>query len=127
METFPVGMRVLVVDDDPLCLLIVGKMLGKCRYVATTSASATEALALLKQSPCPYDIVLTDVCLPDIDGFKLLEEIGLQLAIPVIMMSSNGDTTVRGGPGNPIYFSGGLPLGGMLLSGGPQIFFGGCT
>ena len=29
---FPVGLRVLVVDDDPLCLRIVEKMLKRCQY-----------------------------------------------------------------------------------------------
>jgi hypothetical protein len=31
--TFPAGLRVLVVDDDPLCLRIVEKMLKRCQYV----------------------------------------------------------------------------------------------
>jgi CheY-like chemotaxis protein len=30
---FPAGLRVLVVDDDPLCLRIVEKMLHRCQYV----------------------------------------------------------------------------------------------
>lgn len=29
---FPIGLRVLVVDDDPLCLKIVEKMLKRCQY-----------------------------------------------------------------------------------------------
>ena len=29
---FPVGLRVIVVDDDPLCLRIVEKMLKRCQY-----------------------------------------------------------------------------------------------
>lgn len=28
----PTGLRVLVVDDDPICLKILERMLGKCRY-----------------------------------------------------------------------------------------------
>lgn len=31
-EEFPVGLRVLVVDDDLTCLAIMKKMLWKCRY-----------------------------------------------------------------------------------------------
>lgn len=31
-DQFPVGLRVLVVDDDPTCLLILEKMLRACRY-----------------------------------------------------------------------------------------------
>ena len=29
---FPIGLRVLVVDDDPICLLILDRMLQRCRY-----------------------------------------------------------------------------------------------
>lgn len=32
MEDLPAGLRVLVVDDDPLCLMIVEKMLRRCNY-----------------------------------------------------------------------------------------------
>jgi len=31
-DQFPVGLRVLVVDDDPTCLTILEKMLRTCRY-----------------------------------------------------------------------------------------------
>ena len=56
-----------------------------------------EALELLRkrQELGPqFDLVLSDVHMPDMDGFKLLEAIGLELGVPVIMMSSDGDTNV---------------------------------
>lgn len=31
-DEFPAGLRVLVVDDDPICLLIMEKMLKSCQY-----------------------------------------------------------------------------------------------
>lgn len=31
-DQFPVGMKVLVVDDDPLCLMILERMLRRCQY-----------------------------------------------------------------------------------------------
>lgn len=34
-DQFPAGLRVLVVDDDPICLLILEKMLKKCLYEGT--------------------------------------------------------------------------------------------
>lgn len=66
----------------------------------TTKSNGQEALALLRQrnqeeAACDqFDLVLSDVYMPDMDGFKLLEHIGLELELPVIMMSSNGDTSV---------------------------------
>lgn len=34
-DQFPAGLRVLVVDDDPTCLMILEKMLRICRYEGT--------------------------------------------------------------------------------------------
>ncbi|KAI5067129.1 hypothetical protein GOP47_0017657 [Adiantum capillus-veneris] len=84
MDTFsPIGLHVLVVDDDPLCLLALERMLKQCSYKD-----------VLRDSEEAVDLVLSDVYMPDVDGFKLLEIIGLELDLPVIMMSANGDTGV---------------------------------
>ncbi|GJP63741.1 hypothetical protein CLOP_g20791 [Closterium sp. NIES-67] len=87
-------MRVLVVDDDPLCLMILERMLRRCNYQVTTCNKATTALALLREGREAYDLVISDVYMPDMDGFKLLERIGLEMDLPVIMMSANGETSV---------------------------------
>ncbi|GFR44689.1 hypothetical protein Agub_g5987 [Astrephomene gubernaculifera] len=92
-QNFPAGLRLLVVDDDPVCLKLVEQMLRKCSYEVTTCANATMALRLLREKNTEYDLVLSDVYMPDMDGFKLLEVVGLEMDLPVIMMSSNGDTS----------------------------------
>ena len=53
----------------------------------TTFSNATEALKMLRTKKELVDIVLSDVHMPDMDGFKLLEAIGLDLNIPVISTS----------------------------------------
>lgn len=50
----------------------------------TAKTGALEALAILKENKDYFDIVVTDVTMPDIDGFKLLELIRLETDIPVI-------------------------------------------
>lgn len=32
MDQFPIGMRVLAVDDDPICLKVLENLLRKCQY-----------------------------------------------------------------------------------------------
>ncbi|XP_072999229.1 two-component response regulator ORR26-like isoform X1 [Typha latifolia] len=92
-EAFPIGLRVLVVDDDPTWLKILEKMLRKCSYEVTTCGLATVALEILCERKDKFDIVISDVNMPDMDGFKLLEHVGLEMDLPVIMMSIDGETS----------------------------------
>ncbi|CAN1295344.1 Two-component response regulator ARR11 [Linum perenne] len=92
-DAFPVGLRVLVVDDDPTWLKILEKMLRKCSYEVTTCGLARDALNKLRERKDGYDIVISDVNMPDMDGFKLLEHVGLEMDLPVIMMSVDGETS----------------------------------
>ncbi|KAE8688350.1 Two-component response regulator ARR1 [Hibiscus syriacus] len=92
-DVFPAGLRVLVVDDDPTWLKILEKMLKKCSYEVTTCGLARDALSLLRERKDGYDIVISDVNMPDMDGFKLLEHVGLEMDLPVIMMSVDGETS----------------------------------
>ncbi|KAJ4974236.1 hypothetical protein NE237_007410 [Protea cynaroides] len=91
-DAFPAGLRVLVVDDDPTWLKILEKMLKKCSYDVTTCGLARDALKMLRERKDGFDIVISDVNMPDMDGFKLLEHVGLEMDLPVIMMSVDGET-----------------------------------
>ncbi|KAL0545406.1 hypothetical protein IC582_015288 [Cucumis melo] len=91
VDQFPTGMRVLAVDDDPTCLLILETLLRRCQYHVTTTNQAVMALKLLRENKNKFDVVISDVHMPDMDGFKLLELVGLEMDLPVIMLSANGD------------------------------------
>ncbi|KAK8543091.1 hypothetical protein V6N13_136369 [Hibiscus sabdariffa] len=91
-DQFPIGMRVLAVDDDPTCLLLLETLLRRCQYHVTTTSQAITALKMLRESKNKFDLVISDVHMPDMDGFKLLELVGLEMDLPVIMLSANGDT-----------------------------------
>ncbi|EYU30138.1 hypothetical protein ABFS82_05G047400 [Erythranthe guttata] len=93
-EQFPVGLRVLVVDDDVICLRVLEQMLRKCMYQVTSCSQATVALNLLRERKGCFDVVLSDVHMPDMDGFRLLELVGLEMDLPVIMMSADGRTNL---------------------------------
>ncbi|XP_041010562.1 two-component response regulator ORR21-like isoform X1 [Juglans microcarpa x Juglans regia] len=92
-EQFPAGLRVLVVDDDVTCLRIIEQMLHRCRYNVTTCSEAAVALNHLRERKGCFDVVLSDVHMPDMDGYKLLEHVGLEMDLPVIMMSADGRTS----------------------------------
>lgn len=86
--------NVLVVDDDPILLKIAEDMLGRKGISCTTCMNFQEVVAALGKSD--YDIVLTDLQMPDTDGFVLLRllrnsDIGNSRTIPVAVMTARGD------------------------------------
>ncbi|XP_021987215.1 two-component response regulator ARR1 isoform X2 [Helianthus annuus] len=93
-DQFPAGLRVLVVDDDSTCLMILEKMLRHCKYEVTKCNRAEVALSYLRENKNGFDVVISDVHMPDMDGFKLLEHIGLEMDLPVIMMSADDSKSV---------------------------------
>ena len=86
--------NVLVVDDDPIQLKIAEDMLGRKGISCKTCMNAREVVAALENSE--YDLVLTDVQMPDTDGFGLLRllrnsDIGNSRTVPVAVMTARGD------------------------------------
>ncbi|XP_027331145.1 two-component response regulator ARR12 [Abrus precatorius] len=90
-DQFPVGMRVLAVDDNSTCLKVLESLLRRCQYNVTVTLNAITALELLRENKDKFDLVISDVHMPDMDGFKLLELVGLEMDLPVIMLSENDD------------------------------------
>ncbi|GAB4339648.1 MAG: hypothetical protein Kow0099_14900 [Candidatus Abyssubacteria bacterium] len=63
--------KILIVDDEPLVLDIVSTKLEAEGYSVTTAENAEAALALARERT--FDLVITDLLMPGIDGFTLTE------------------------------------------------------
>jgi CheY-like chemotaxis protein len=61
--------RLLIVDDEPGIVEVLKEILGKSGYSVETACNGTEALARLASQP--YDLVLSDLCMPEMGGEKL--------------------------------------------------------
>ena len=86
--------RVLVVDDEAAVRGIVAQLLGRGGYEAKTASGAGEALRELKEDPA-YDLVMTDVMMPEVDGLSLLDRIGVDYpGMPVVMFTAVHDIHV---------------------------------
>jgi CheY-like chemotaxis protein len=83
--------RLLVVDDDPRVRTILARLLRLLGHDVVETASGPEALARLPEAP--FDLVFTDLGMPDMNGRQLAEAIRAQRAdLPIVLLT--GDTEV---------------------------------
>lgn len=83
------SLRVIVVDDDRLCRQTTRQQLVAAGYVAEAADSAAAALAALDAKP--WDVVLTDLRMPRMDGVALMREIKLRFPdVDVMLMTAHG-------------------------------------
>jgi signal transduction histidine kinase len=81
--------RVLVVEDDPDSLEIVRVVLEEAGAEVTCAADGRQALALLDDRRA-YDVIISDIGMPEIDGYELIQRIrsGSHRGIPVIALTA---------------------------------------
>jgi two-component system, sensor histidine kinase and response regulator len=96
------SLRVLVVDDNATNRAILTEILNSWQMSAAAADSAQTALAMLHQAAergQPFQLVLTDAAMPEVDGFSLAEKIAaVYRASPpkVILLTSGGAPALRG-------------------------------
>lgn len=66
-----IGIKILVVDDEPNMLLSLEYLLKKQNYNVLLANNGTEAIELIKKHK--PDLTLLDVMMPDIDGIQICE------------------------------------------------------
>ncbi|MDF1762665.1 MAG: response regulator [Oleibacter sp.] len=85
------NMRLLVVDDSPTNLVVVGHVLTHNGAIVETANSGEEALVLLEDSSNDYDAILMDVQMPGLDGLETTERVRKNLgltALPIIALTA---------------------------------------
>jgi diguanylate cyclase (GGDEF)-like protein len=66
------GIRVLLVDDDDGALLVTSRVLTQMGCVVTTAPSGVKAIKILESDPS-IDILVTDIVMPEMSGFTLVD------------------------------------------------------
>ncbi len=81
--------RLLLVDDDPGLLRLLGMRLSSEGFQVATAASGAEALRQLQKEPA--DVVISDLRMDEMDGLALFAEIQRRHAgLPVIILTAHG-------------------------------------
>ncbi len=82
--------RVLLVEDDPLVREVTAAGLSATGLKVTTESDGRQALIRFRQDP--FDLVVSDVGLPSLDGFELCRQIRNESQVPFVMLTARTDT-----------------------------------
>ena len=93
-ENLQLDAKVLLVEDNPINLMVAQKMLEKVGLKASLANNGIEALLQLKEQS--FDLVLMDCQMPEMDGFDATREIRKldiralnQQPLPIVAMTAN--------------------------------------
>ncbi|MBU2547286.1 MAG: response regulator [Proteobacteria bacterium] len=88
--------RVLLVDDEKTLLETAGDMLERLGYQATTADGASRALELFQAEPERFDILITDLTMPRMNGFDLARQVlEVRPGMPVILCTGFSERVTR--------------------------------
>ena len=90
---FPGGTeKILLVDDEESILEMEKKLLIRMGYQVTSCVSSIEALEIYRSDPAQYDLVISDMAMPELPGDKLaVELIKIRPDIPILLCSGFSD------------------------------------
>jgi two-component system response regulator MtrA len=82
--------RLLLVEDDASIREVATLGLTQAGFRVTTAADGREGLLHFRQTP--FDLVILDVMLPNLDGYEVCRQIRAESRVPIIMLSAKSDT-----------------------------------
>jgi PAS domain S-box-containing protein len=84
------GERILLVDDEPVIARVVSEQLRRLGYVVTPVSDPEEALELVAEDPEDFDLLLTDLQMPRMNGVELAARVAqVRPQLPVILSTGN--------------------------------------
>ena len=82
--------RILIVDDDPYFLRVLSRILSGENFQVKTAEGAAQAAEVLKENS--FDVVISDLRLPDGDGLSVLQQVRKAgREVPVVILTAYGE------------------------------------
>jgi PAS domain S-box-containing protein len=82
------GQHVLLLDDEPTLTTALERLLIRLNYQVSISNSAREAIHRFAEAPVRYDLVITDLTMPEMSGLEVSRQLRqLRPDLPVILTS----------------------------------------
>ncbi len=87
-------MRLLVVEDHPVLGPDLKKGLERCSYLVDLATNGEDAL--VRESDVPYDLIILDILLPDLDGREVCRRLrAMHRQIPILFLTALGTVEDR--------------------------------
>ncbi len=87
------GERILVVDDDAVSGFVIEKLIASLGYTVTRCTRPEEALARFTAAPSAFDLVVSDLAMPGMNGEELIEHLArIRPDIPIVVASGYVET-----------------------------------
>ena len=92
-STTAVSGKILIIDDDEKLNRLLTDYLSKMGFTVLTSTLPSAGLEKLEEET--PDLVILDVMLPEMDGFKVCRTIRQSSSVPVVMLTARGEVMDR--------------------------------
>ena len=84
--------KILLVDDEEIIIRMAQQMLERLGYEVTTRTGSVDALEAFKANPDQYDLIITDMTMPNMSGRRLAQEVRkIRPEIPIIICTGFSD------------------------------------
>lgn len=88
--------KILLVDDEAQVVQVTGELLTSLGYQVTGKTSAFDALAVFLQNPAQYDLLLTDLTMPELTGVELCKKVkAVRNDLPVVLITGYSEQLPR--------------------------------
>jgi two-component system, OmpR family, response regulator ResD len=87
---------VLIVDDEPIVLEVVGRYLRRDGFATISAATGPEAISAATDPTQPPHVIVLDVMLPGVDGLEVCRQLRAQhVTAPIILLTARGEESDR--------------------------------
>jgi CheY-like chemotaxis protein len=91
--------HILVVDDEEVLVEVINGMLSFMGYRVTTASGSNEALVKFAATPAAFDLVLTDMTMPDLTGIQLSKRLReIRPDIPIVLCTGYSHQVINRHP-----------------------------
>lgn len=92
--------RILLIDDDRDILTTIGEALVTLGYHVTTRTAPRDAMTLFRSHPDAFDLVITDMKMPECNGVELARALhAARPETPIVLCTGNDEAIAANAPG----------------------------